>query len=241
MAARQLPCRTRACARSASEPPARLLPRAARARERTADRIPARLRARHHADLAHRRAHRSRQRRSLPHRLSGAYGADDRRALGHSRDAAARSAGEHPPHGAPQRATARGAPDRGPRVRALPSGFVPLFLHQLRAAPGAFPPLAWLEQWITGRLSPERATARVTDRLGLPKLGMANSITSLRGITQRDWRKFVEGQSVMERVLREDPAACYSGMTFATRDEYRHVVERLANGTRQDEAAGARG
>ena len=123
----------------------------------------------------------------------------------------------------------------------LNSGFVARFLNQLRAAPGAFPPLAWLEHWITSvGVSSERATARVSDRLALTKLVMANSITSLRGITQRDWREFVEGQSLMERLLRDDPAACYSGMTFATRDEYRHVVERVARRTRKDEAAVAR-
>ncbi|HEV8149870.1 MAG TPA: glucoamylase family protein, partial [Gemmatimonadales bacterium] len=124
---------------------------------------------------------------------------------------------------------------------ALSSIFVSRFLHQLRMAPGAFPPLVWLEQWITSAgLSPDEATARVTDRLALTKLVMANSIMSLRGITQRDWRKFVESQSVLEQVLREDPAGFYSQMTFATRDEYRHVVERIAKRTRRSEEAVAR-
>ena len=34
--------------------------------------------------------------------------------------------------------------------------------------------------------------------------------------------------SVVEQTLREDPAGVYGAMDFATRDRYRHVVERLA-------------
>ena len=66
---------------------------------------------------------------------------------------------------------------------------------------------------------------------------MANSITSLRDIGRRDWREFVEHQSAMEAVLRDDPAGCYSLMTFATRDTYRHVVERIAKRTEHSEVA----
>ena len=69
---------------------------------------------------------------------------------------------------------------------------------------------------------------------------MANSITSLRAIAQMEWRSFVEGQSRMEAVLRTDPSGFYPRMTFATRDRYRHVVERIARRTRRTEEAVAR-
>ncbi len=121
---------------------------------------------------------------------------------------------------------------------ALTPVFVSRFLHQLRLGAGAFPPLVWLEQWISEEgLSPDTATAVATQRLALTKLMMANSITSLRGIAQRDWRTFVERQSVMERVLRGDPSGFYPQMTFATRDVYRHVVERIAKRTHSREEA----
>lgn len=121
---------------------------------------------------------------------------------------------------------------------ALTPVFVSRFLQQLRLGAGAFPPLVWLEQWISEEgLSPDTATAVATQRLALTKLMMANSITSLRGIAQRDWRTFVERQSVMERVLRGDPSGFYPLMTFVTRDMYRHVVERIAKRTRSREEA----
>ncbi|MBA3889598.1 MAG: carbohydrate-binding protein, partial [Gemmatimonadaceae bacterium] len=60
---------------------------------------------------------------------------------------------------------------------------------------------------------------------------MANSITSLRMVARLDWRDIVERQSVVERALRGDPSGFHSQMTFATRDRYRHVVERIAKRT----------
>jgi cyclic beta-1,2-glucan synthetase len=119
---------------------------------------------------------------------------------------------------------------------ALSPIFVSRFLQQFRLAAGAAPPLLWLTRWLAEEgLSADTAATRATERIALTTLTMANSITSLRGIAQRDWRAFVERQSVMERVLREDPAACYPRMTFATRDTYRHVVERIVKRTGRSE------
>ncbi|HVD04723.1 MAG TPA: hypothetical protein VNB89_01845, partial [Gemmatimonadaceae bacterium] len=117
-----------------------------------------------------------------------------------------------------------------PRLTAT---FVSRFLHQLRLSQDTFAPLIWMEQWIAEEgLSAEEAVARSTERLALTQVMTANSITSLRAIARFDWRTFVERQSVMEQVLRDDPHGYYSRMTFATRDHYRHVVERIAKRTK---------
>ena len=42
-----------------------------------------------------------------------------------------------------------------------------------------------------------------------------------------DWREFVETLSGVEQILRSDPADVYNDMDFSTRDDYRHVVERV--------------
>ncbi len=107
--------------------------------------------------------------------------------------------------------------------------FVSHFLAQLRLAAGASSALAWLERWMHDeQWRPDDATARATQRVAHTQMIMANSITSLRTIGRRDWRRFVEGQSAMESVLRTDPSGHYGRMTFGTRDEYRHAVERIA-------------
>jgi cyclic beta-1,2-glucan synthetase len=55
-----------------------------------------------------------------------------------------------------------------------------------------------------------------------------------------DWREFVETMSVVEQVLKRDPADVYGRMDFATRDRYRHVIERLAKQGRLEEPEVAR-
>ena len=120
--------------------------------------------------------------------------------------------------------------------------FVSRFLQHLRRSSGEFPPLVWLEQWIgEDGLSAEEADAWSAQRQATTQIIMANSITSLRTIARMDWRTIVERQSVVEAVLREDPSGFYARMTFATRDRYRHAVERIAKRTRRDEAAVAVG
>jgi cyclic beta-1,2-glucan glucanotransferase len=123
----------------------------------------------------------------------------------------------------------------------LTPNFISRFLQQLRVEGGALPAVVRLEQWIAEEaLSSEEATARATQRLALTQVVMANSITSLRAIGRMEWRTFVEGQSRIEAVLRDDPSGFYSSMTFATRDRYRHVVEQIAKRTHRSEEAVAR-
>ncbi len=136
-------------------------------------------------------------------------------------------------------ASARGGADLRTALRefadsdhVLTPHFVARLLQVLRQADGASPPLQWLEHWLRDAgAGPENAVAESAHRRALTQIMMANSITSLRNIGRRDWRVFVEHQSAMEAVLREDPSGFYPLMTFATRDQYRHVVERIAKQT----------
>ena len=119
--------------------------------------------------------------------------------------------------------------------------FVARFLRRLRLGGRSFAPLGWLEPWIADEaLSGEDAAARSTQRVAITQLVLANSITSLRDIARLDWPGFVERQSAMERVLREDPSGFYARMTFITRDRYRHVVERIARRSDRTEEEVAR-
>ncbi|MGH7637017.1 MAG: glucoamylase family protein, partial [Gemmatimonadaceae bacterium] len=141
-------------------------------------------------------------------------------------DAAEAGAGELRP-------ALRSLVDRGVPLSAI---FIARFLQRLRMTRGSFAPLGWLEQWIAEEgMSGEEAASQSTQRLAITQIAMANSITSLRMIARLDWRGFVEHHSVMDAVLRGDPTGEYSRMTFATRDQYRHVVERLASRTRMRE------
>lgn len=127
------------------------------------------------------------------------------------------------------------------RSPELTPAFLTRFLLQLRSQRADFTPLLWLEQWIAeDGMSVEEAVQRSTQRLSLTQLVMANSITSLRVVASFDWRSFFEASSVTEGILRSDPGRLYAGLTFETRDRYRHIVERLAKRSRRAEPDVAR-
>jgi cyclic beta-1,2-glucan synthetase len=121
---------------------------------------------------------------------------------------------------------------------ALTPAFLTRFLQQIRSRRSDYTPLLWLEQLVAEDVMPvEEAAERSVQELALTQLVMANSISSLRSVTSIDWMALVETASATEAVLREDPSGTYVGMTRATRDRYRHAVERIAKGARQEEPA----
>ena len=110
------------------------------------------------------------------------------------------------------------------------SSFVAEFSRRLQGhgAPLALA-LTWMEQQLSGSyLTIEQLVQSENQQQAADQLSMSNSIGSLRFLNAMDWREFVERMSTVERTLREDPAGVYGGMSFATRDRYRHVVEEVA-------------
>jgi cellobiose phosphorylase len=90
-------------------------------------------------------------------------------------------------------------------------------------------PLTWIEQHLAeSGLSIEQLVRSGNQRQAADQVSISNSIGSLRLLSTMDWREFVEGMSLVEEVLREDPGGAYPRMEFASRDNYRHVVERVA-------------
>ena len=124
---------------------------------------------------------------------------------------------------------------------ALSPIFVTRLLYQLRLSGESAAALGRIEHWLADEgLPAEEAASRSTQRLAITQLMMANSITSLRAVARMDWRRFVERESTLEMVLRDDPSGDYARMNFATRDHYRHVVERIAKRTDRTEEDVAR-
>jgi cyclic beta-1,2-glucan synthetase len=114
--------------------------------------------------------------------------------------------------------------------------FVEEFCGRLQ---GQSPALATVESWVQHQLADQGLTREQLQRAdnqtqAADQVSIGNSIGSLRFLSATDWRTFVETMSIIERVLRTDPAGVYADMDFATRDRYRHGVETLA---RQSELA----
>ncbi len=89
--------------------------------------------------------------------------------------------------------------------------------------------LTWIEQRLLESNSTIDQLVQVeTQAQAADQLSISNSIGSLRVLGAMDWRDFVETHSSVERILSSDKHGVYAKMDFATRDEYRHVVEKMA-------------
>ena len=77
----------------------------------------------------------------------------------------------------------------------------------------------------------EDAVRAEHQRQAMNHLSMGNSITSLRLCATLDWNEYIEGVSLIERILQRDPPGVYGRMEFTSRDRYRHAVEALADPT----------
>ncbi len=83
--------------------------------------------------------------------------------------------------------------------------------------------------------SPEELLRLEHQREATDQLAIGNVITSMRLMSSIDWPLFFDRVSVVEQILKEDPAAAYAEMDFPTRDRYRHSIEQLARGSKVSE------
>ena len=102
-------------------------------------------------------------------------------------------------------------------------------------------PLTWIEQVLAeSGLTIEQLVQSGNQQQAADQVSISNSIASLRFLGSMDWREFVEIMSSVEQILREDPLGAYARMDFATRDRYRHAIERVAKTSLLTEAEVAR-
>jgi len=124
----------------------------------------------------------------------------------------------------------------------MTTSFVSELARRLQGqSPALALPLTWIEQHLSeSGLTIEQLVQSGTQHQAADQVSISNSIGSLRFLGEMDWREFVETMSAVERILHEDPAGVYGKMDFATRDRYRHAVEKTAKHSRQPETEVAR-
>lgn len=127
-------------------------------------------------------------------------------------------------------------------VRSAPPATGPFVAELMRGLHGGSAaltiPLHWVEQWLVQDNQSISQLIHIDgQQQAADQVSVSNSIGSLRTLASIDWREFVENASVVDQVLRQDPAGIYARMDFHTRDSYRRVVERLARAGDLEEAA----
>ncbi len=112
----------------------------------------------------------------------------------------------------------------------MSSAFVAEFARRLEGQSHVLTvPLIWIEECLSEKgKTIEQMVQEDMQQETADKVSIGNNIGSFRFLESMDWRKFVEGTSVVEKALHLDPVGTYSQMDFATRDRYRHTVERIA-------------
>ena len=118
-----------------------------------------------------------------------------------------------------------------------PHAFLVQLVQRLREQhPSVLPVMDWIEKQVTGQgTTVEQIIHSAHQRQAAAQVTVGNIITSMRLLSTLDWNDFFEKVSLMERLLGTDPAGVYARMEFASRDRYRHVIERISKRTRTNE------
>ena len=117
----------------------------------------------------------------------------------------------------------------------LSTAFAVQLIQRLREQdPRVLPALLWLNE----RLAAQGTTAddivhTEQQLLGAANVTIGNVITSMRLMSAIDWRGLFESVSLVDETLRSD--SDFGALDFATRDLYRHAIERLARGSDRSE------
>ncbi|MCK9221749.1 MAG: glycosyl transferase family 36 [Limnochordia bacterium] len=117
-----------------------------------------------------------------------------------------------------------------PHLKRKEPVFLVELLYRFRNQGGAAVDImCWLERFLADEgLDAEELVHLEHQRQSARKVAMGNRISSLRLLASLDWSEHFERLNYTERILREDPSGVYPAMDFASRDLYRHHVERLA-------------
>src|SRR5829696_9264820 len=119
----------------------------------------------------------------------------------------------------------------------LPHAFLVQLVQRLREQhPSVMPVMDWIEKQVAGKgTTVEQIIHLEHQRQAAAQVTVGNIITSMRLLSTLDWNDFFEKVSLIERLLGKDPAGVYAQMEFASRDRYRHVIERISKRTRTNE------
>ncbi len=128
------------------------------------------------------------------------------------------------------------------RRKHFGSAFIEQLTRQLRDQDVVIAPAY---EWLSSQLEKQGSTIEEIVQAEYQKQATAqvtvgNIITSMRLLSTIDWNSFFESVSLIETLLKTDPANVYAEMNFVTRNRYREIVERIAKRTKTDELKVAR-
>ncbi|SEE70310.1 cyclic beta-1,2-glucan synthetase [Rhizobiales bacterium GAS188] len=117
----------------------------------------------------------------------------------------------------------------------LEDAFAVQLVHRLRDQdPRITPALTWLDQRLAAQeMTADTVVREVHRRQGASNVTVRNIITSLRLISDVDWKELFERISLVDEALAAGSA--FRDMDFPTRNLYRSAIEELARGSDRTE------
>ena len=121
------------------------------------------------------------------------------------------------------------------KAAPISEAFAVQLIHRLRDQdPTITPALTWLDKRLAAQgASAEMVVRAVHQRQGATSVTVRNIITSLRLISDIDWKDLFEAVSLVDATLAQ--CSAYSDMDFPTRNLYRTAIEELARGSNASE------
>ena len=128
-------------------------------------------------------------------------------------------------------------------VGLLKSVYTERLLKQLREEGADAAPII---RWVDGKLALQHTSAdemlqTAHQQQAAYQVAMGNAVTGLRIVSGLRWDEIFEKISLVEHILQKDPASIYGKMDFASRDYYRHALERIAKRMHAGEIEAAEG
>lgn len=128
------------------------------------------------------------------------------------------------------------------RIKKFGSSFIEQLTRRLRDQDHS---IATVYEWLETQLqeqetSIEQVVQTEYQNQAAAQITVGNIITSMRLLSTIDWNEFFENVSLLEPILKSDPANVYAEMNFQTRNCYREAIEKVAKRTENDELEVAR-
>lgn len=92
---------------------------------------------------------------------------------------------------------------------------------------------AWFEEYFGKSINEILHAEQILE--SIEQVGFSNAMISLISLSQLSWREIFESLCMVDKILNNDPVGAYSQMDFLSRDQYRHVIEKLAKKSKKSE------
>jgi cellobiose phosphorylase len=91
----------------------------------------------------------------------------------------------------------------------------------------------WLQSHFTAPLNEVLHNEQIQKTVD--EVSLSNAVISLIALSQISWSDLLEAVSIVDQLLKKDPAGIYPQMDFNTRDSYRHAIETLSKHSKRPE------